>query len=84
MLTAEDMQAHDRLLGELPSLGLADVTEAYRRARRLYETRRWAGEDADEPKVRSEILARDLADRFAFDPEPLADALATDQEGQRE
>ena len=81
MLTAEDLQAQDRLIAALPDMALEEVVEAYREARRLYEARHWAGEDADELEVRSEILARELADRLAFGPER-ATAIVVDREGE--
>ena len=69
MLTAEDLEDHERLLGAAPRMALADLLEAYRQARRLYETRHWAGEDAAEPEARSRLLASALADRLAFGSE---------------
>ncbi len=79
MLTAEDLEDHERLLGAAPSMALADLVEAYRKARRLYETRHWAGEDADEPQARSRLLASVLADRLAFGQEPIAGAFPQQQ-----
>lgn len=79
MLTAEDLKAHERLLGAAADMALADLVEGYRQARRLYETRHWAGEDADEPQARSRLLANLLADRLAFGPEPIAGAVADHQ-----
>lgn len=76
MLTAEDIEDHERLLGAAPNMALADLVEAYREARRLYEARHWAGEDADEPEARSRLLANLLADRVAFDAEPIAGVFA--------
>ena len=76
MLTAEDLQAQDRLIAALSEMTLEEVIEAHRRARRLYEARHWAGEDAEEPRVRSQILASELADRLAFGPQPLAGGVA--------
>ena len=82
MLTAEDLQAQDRLIAALPEMTLEEVVEAYRRARRLYEARHWAGEDADEAEVCCEILARELADRLAFGAGPSASG-AADREGEK-
>lgn len=82
MLTAEDLQAQDRLIAALPNMALEELVEAYRQARRLYEARHWGSEDADEAEIRCEILARALADRLAFGPGPSAGG-AADREGER-
>ncbi|MDO8322131.1 MAG: hypothetical protein Q7T23_04240 [Phenylobacterium sp.] len=82
MLAAEDLEDHERLLGAAPTMALADLVEAYRQARRLYETRHWAGEDADEPRTRSHLLAGLLADRLAFGAEAGVD-LSADHEAAK-
>ena len=69
MLTAEDIEAHQRLLGQAADTGLTELVEAYRAARRGYEARRWSGQDADEARARCHILASLLADRLAFGSE---------------
>lgn len=75
MLTAEDLEDHEKLLGDVADMALADVVQAYRAARRLYEARHWAGQDADEARARCHLLAGLLADRLAFgsEAEPLRD-----------
>lgn len=80
MLTAEDLEAHERLLRHAADMALADLVEAYRQARRHYEARHWAGEDADESRARCHILTGLLADRLAFGPASRAGP-AADQEG---
>ena len=72
MLTAEDLQAHERLIAALPKMAMEEIVDAYRRTRRTYEAQHWAGEDADHAEVCSEILGRELADRVAFGPDGLA------------
>lgn len=39
MVTAEDLEERERLLSRAAGLALADLVEAYREARRLYERR---------------------------------------------
>ncbi|MBP7818237.1 MAG: hypothetical protein KA085_19125 [Phenylobacterium sp.] len=76
MLTAEDLDAHQKLLGAASAMPVADLIEAYRQAQRDYEARHWAGDDADEPRARCHLLAGLLADHVAFGPEPPADPSA--------
>ncbi len=67
MLTDEDVKAHNRLIGKLNSMSIEALAEAYRVARRDYEPLLICGADAQEPEVRSEILACEIRYRRIMD-----------------